>query len=143
MLFFYLTHIDCKMQVVSIEYVYMKKRSPTNCPIVFSLNIFGDKWSLVILRDLLFDSKRHFAEFLASPEKIASNILSDRLEQFIANGLVTKREDRKSKSANIYVPTKKALDLLPMLIEIMHWGVKYNPNTDPTAPFVPQVEEDP
>jgi DNA-binding HxlR family transcriptional regulator len=83
----------------------MKKRSPTICPIVFSLDIFGDKWSLVILRDLLIVGKCHFREFLASEEKIASNILSKRLELFIENGLFTKHDDPKNKSAAIYNPT--------------------------------------
>lgn len=124
----------------------MKKRTPTTCPVVFSLDIFGDTWSLVILRDILFNGKRHFREFLSSDEEavaIASNILSNRLELFVQNGLVTKRVDPRNKSAAIYAPTKKALDLLPMLIEMMHWGIKYNPNTDLSAPFVPQIEDDP
>jgi DNA-binding HxlR family transcriptional regulator len=121
----------------------MKKRSPTLCPIVFSLDVFGDTWSLLILRDILFDGKRHFREFLASPEKIASNILSNRLEQFIENGLVTKHDDPKNKSAAIYLPTQKALDLVPMLIEMMKWGIAHNPDVDKNAPFMQQVLTDP
>lgn len=121
----------------------MKKRSPTICPIVFSLDIFGNKWSLVILRDLLIVGKCHFREFLASEEKIASNILSNRLELFIENGLFTKHDDPKNKSAAIYVPTKKALDLLPMLIEMMRWGIAYNPNSDSSGPIMHQAQIDP
>lgn len=121
----------------------MKKRSPTLCPIVFSLDTFGDTWSLVILRDLLFDNKRHFREFLASPEKIASNILTNRLELFIQNGLATKHVDPKNKSAAIYIPTQKTLDLLPMLIEMMKWGIAHNPDIDKNMPIMQQVLTDP
>lgn len=121
----------------------MKKRSPTLCPIVFSLDIFGDTWSLVVLRDLLFSGKSHFREFLTSDEKIASNILSNRLELFIANDLVTKHDDPKNKSAAIYIPTQKTLDLLPMLIEMMRWGITYNPGIDKNIPIMQEIQNDP
>ena len=121
----------------------MKKRSPTICPIVFSLDIFGDKWSLVILRDLLISGKRHFREFLSSEEKIATNILANRLELLIANSLVTKHDDPENKSAAIYMPTKKALDLVPMIIEMMRWGAQYNPNNDASIPVMQQLQTDP
>jgi len=108
----------------------MKKRSPTICPIVFSLDAFGDTWSLVILRDILLFNKSHFREFLGSKEKIASNILSARLESLVENGLLTKEADTANKSAAIYRPTQKALELLPMVIAMMQWGAKYNPDTN-------------
>jgi DNA-binding HxlR family transcriptional regulator len=121
----------------------MKKRSPTICPIVFSLDIFGDKWSLVILRDILLHDKGHFREFLASEEKIASNILSTRLESLVKEGLLTKEEDAANKSAAIYRPTGKALELLPMLFELMRWGIDHNPNTDTSGPVMQQLLKDP
>jgi len=108
----------------------MKNRSPTICPVVFSLDIFGDKWTIVVLRDILLFNKSHFREFLASKERIASNILSSRLEQLVKNGMLVKLNDEKNKSAAIYVPTQKTLDLLPMIIEMMKWGTRYNPDTD-------------
>ncbi len=121
----------------------MKKRSPTICPIVFSLDIFGDKWSLVILRDILLMDKCHFREFLASEEKIASNILSDRLESLVSDGLLTKENDAANQSAAIYKPTKKALELLPMIFELMRWGIAYNPNADTSGPVMRQLMKDP
>ncbi len=121
----------------------MKKRGPTICPIVFSLDIFGDKWSLVILRDILLRDKCHFHEFLASEEKIASNILSARLETLVSEGLLTKEGDAANKSAAIYKPTKKALALLPMLFELMRWGIVYNPNADTSGPVMRQLLNDP
>lgn len=108
----------------------MKTRSPTICPMVYSLDIFGDKWTLVVLRDILIFNKCHFREFLASKERIASNILSSRLELLLNNGMLVRLDDKKNKSASIYMPTQKTLDLLPMIIEMMKWGVKHNPHTD-------------
>lgn len=94
------------------------------------MEIFGDKWSLIILRDVLFTNKSHFREFLASAEKIASNILSARLESLVNEGMLTKRIDPANKSAAIYRPTKKTLDLLPMFVELMRWAVLYNKYVD-------------
>lgn len=121
----------------------MKKRSPTICPVVFSLDILGDKWSLVILRDILIGNKSHFREFLASEEKIASNILSARLETLVEEGLLIKEDDPANKSAAIYKPTLKTLDLLPMLFELMRWGIKYNPNADASGPVMTRLINDP
>jgi DNA-binding HxlR family transcriptional regulator len=121
----------------------MKKRSPTICPVVFSLDIFGDKWSLVVLRDILLRGKSHFRELLASEEKIASNILSARLESLVAEDLLIKQDDPRNKSAAIYRPTEKALDLLPMLFAMMQWGIKYNPNSDTSGPVMRALLTDP
>jgi DNA-binding HxlR family transcriptional regulator len=121
----------------------MKRRSPTICPIVFSLDIFGDRWSLVILRDILMRDKSHFREFLASEEKIASNILSDRLESLVRDGLLTRESDAANKSAAVYKPTKKALELLPMLFELMRWGIVHNPNADASGPVMRRLTSDP
>ncbi len=121
----------------------VKDRSPTICPIVFSLDLFGDRWSLVILRDILIRGKRHFRELLASDEKIASNILSDRLESLVRNGFLTRTDDSANTSAAIYTPTRKALELLPMLFELMRWGIRYNPNADTSGPVMSQLVNDP
>lgn len=121
----------------------MKQRSPTSCPVVFGLDLFGDKWSLVILRDILLDDKRHFSEFLASREKIASNILSTRLEMLVANGLLVKEDDPANKSAAIYRPTHKALGLLPMLFELIRWGAEYNTHFDYDNPILQDILADP
>jgi DNA-binding HxlR family transcriptional regulator len=120
----------------------MKNRLPSTCPLVFSLDIFGDKWTLIILRDILFNNMSHFREFLATEEKIASNILSNRLELLTEKSLITKHDDPKNKSAAIYMPTKKALDLIPMLIELMRWGVVYNPTNDENDPLIRELQTD-
>lgn len=121
----------------------MKKREHTICPIVFSLDIFGDKWSLVILRDILLRGKSHFREFLKSEEKIASNILSAKLETLVAEGMLVKEIDEKNKSALIYKPTQKTLDLLPMIFALMRWGIAYNKNSDTSGPVMKEFMERP
>lgn len=121
----------------------MKQRTPTPCPIVFALDLFGDKWSLVILRDILLDNKCHFSELLASNEKIARNILSDRLEALVRNDFLTKEKDPANKSAIIYKPTPKALGLLPVLFALIHWGVEHNPNYDEHDEVVREILTDP
>jgi len=103
----------------------LKKRS--DCPISCSLEIFGDKWTLLILRDVMFRGKSSYGEFLQSEEKISTNILADRLSLLETEEFLTKRVSPQNKSKFIYSLTKKGIDLLPIIIEIMAWGAKYNP----------------
>lgn len=95
------------------------------------------------MRDMLLYGKSHFREFLASPEGIASNILSVRLETLLAEGLLTKTADPANKSAAIYRPTQKALDLVPMLTEMIRWGIVYNSAIDKQDSAVRQALTDP
>src|SRR2546421_6579843 len=117
-----------------------KQRDSTACPIVYSLDIWGDPWSLVILRDVLIDNKRHYREFLASPEGIATNVLSSRLQSLVKAEILTKT-GAPNRAQIAYRPTRKALDLLPVILAIMHWGVKYNPNTDMGIPLLRELDE--
>ena len=120
----------------------MKKRYPTTCPIVYSMDIWGDPWSLVILRDILLDNKRYYREFLTSPEQIATNILSARLQSLMEAGLLIKIPGRTNRAQTVYRPTQKALDLIPVLLTVMQWGIKYNPNIDMAIPITQQVVAD-
>ena len=99
----------------------------SDCPISCSLDIFGDKWSLLIIRDVMLRNKFSYGEFLESEEKIATNILADRLSLLEAENILVKGVSPKNKSKFIYRLTKKGIDLLPIVIEIMDWGAKYNP----------------
>ncbi|MBI3851472.1 MAG: helix-turn-helix transcriptional regulator [Verrucomicrobia bacterium] len=110
----------------------MKRTTRSHCPIAFALDIFGDKWSLLLLRDLLFKDKRHYSELLAAEEGISTNILSERLARLEAEGLIAKSRDQSNRRQFIYSPTQKGLDLLPALLEISLWSAKYDPKT--TAP---------
>lgn len=100
-----------------------KKRS--NCPVSSSLDIFGDKWSLLIIRDMLFFNKSTYGDFLKSAENIATNILASRLQGLEENKLIVKLEHPESKAKVLYKLTEKAIDLLPMIVEIHIWADKY------------------
>lgn len=100
-----------------------KKRS--DCPISRSLDIWGDKWSLLIVRDLMFNTQCTYGDFLKSEEKIATNILASRLQTLETNGLITKQDHPASKAKVLYKLTKKGVDLLPLMVEINLWADKY------------------
>jgi len=99
----------------------------SHCPINLALETLGDKWSLLIIRDMMFAGKQHFREFLQSEEKIASNILTDRLALLEREGFITKRQDPDYVQKYIYRLTEKGIDLLPCLVAINVWSIKYNP----------------
>jgi DNA-binding HxlR family transcriptional regulator len=123
----------------------VKGKSPacrSSCPISFALDLLGDKWTLVVLRDLIFARKRYFQELLDSPEKIASNILAARLKQLEATGLITRKPDPEQGRRVIYAPTSKALDLLPVLLELMRWGMTHNPKTAAPPEIVRRLKQD-
>ncbi len=101
------------------------KESRSNCPINQALEVVGDKWTLLIIRDIMFDHKRHFREMLASDEHIASNILTDRLNKLENFGILVKTKDPNHKQKNIYSLTNKGVDLMPAMIELAHWSVKH------------------
>lgn len=102
----------------------IKKRS--DCPISSSLDIWGDKWSLLIVRDLLFSIQCTYGDFLKSEEKIATNILATRLQMLESNGIITKLNHPDSKAKVLYQLTGKGIDLLPIMIEIHLWADKYS-----------------
>lgn len=101
----------------------LKTRS--DCPISSALDIWGDKWSLLIVRDLIFSTQCTYSDFLKSDEKIATNILASRLQMLEENGVITKNNHPESKAKVLYKLTKKGIDLLPLMIEINLWADKY------------------
>jgi DNA-binding HxlR family transcriptional regulator len=103
------------------------QKSRSDCPISFSLDVLGDKWALLIVRDMVFAGKSTYGEFLQSPEKVATNILADRLATLESQGVITKQVAADKKSKFTYRLTEKGLDLLPLLMEITLWGAKYSP----------------
>jgi DNA-binding HxlR family transcriptional regulator len=101
----------------------LKKRS--SCPISSSLDIWGDKWSLLIVRDLMYAKQCTYGDFLKSGEKIATNILASRLLTLEEQGIISKSEHPDSKAKVLYKLTQKGIDLLPLMIEINLWADKY------------------
>jgi DNA-binding HxlR family transcriptional regulator len=100
-----------------------KKRS--DCPVSCSLDIWGDKWSLLIVRDLMFSKQCTYGDFLKSEEKIATNILASRLQTLEEHEIITKSDHPESKAKVLYRLTQKGIDLLPIMIEINLWAEKY------------------
>lgn len=100
-----------------------KKRS--ECPISCSLDIFGDKWSLLIIRDMMFFNKSTYGDFLKSAEGIATNILASRLQSLEENKLIEKLDHPESKAKVLYRLTQKSIDLLPLIVEIHLWAEQY------------------
>jgi len=101
-----------------------KKRS--ECPISCSLDVWGDKWSLLIIRDLMMSKQCTYGDFLKSDEKIATNILAARLLMLEENGIISKLNHPDSKAKVLYKLTLKGIDLLPLMIEINLWADKYS-----------------
>lgn len=101
----------------------LKKRS--NCPISCTLDVFGDKWSFLIVRDLLNLHECTYGDFLKAEEKIATNILAARLVMLEENGIITKFDHPENKVKVLYKLTKKGIDLLPIIVEIGFWADKY------------------
>ncbi len=113
--------------------VNTKKRS--FCPINFALEEFGDIWSLLIVRDILFFGKTTYGEFLSSREKISTNILADRLSQLVGRGILAKTPDRSDKRKDRYQLTQKGLDLYPVMLQMILWSAKYDPNTPVSSSY--------
>jgi DNA-binding HxlR family transcriptional regulator len=106
----------------------MRGERRSGCPINLTLEILGDKWSLLIIRDMIFGNRRHFRELLTrSEEGIASNILADRLKTLVEQGIVTKADDPSHKQKAIYSLTERGIELLPILAQMAGWGRKYLP----------------
>lgn len=103
----------------------------SGCPINLSLEVFGDKWSLLILRDMIFGGRRHFRELLAgSEEGIASNILANRLKRLVELGMLTKRPDPTHKQKAIYSLTEASIELVPVMAALGSWGRRWLPISD-------------
>ena len=103
----------------------MSTRERSGCPISLSLELLGDRWTLLIVRDLVFAGKTHFREFLQSDEGISSRTLAERLQTLQDEGIVTKSDDPTHKLKAIYRLTKAGIDLLPVLATLGAWGSKH------------------
>lgn len=106
----------------------MQRRS--DCPISCALDVLGDKWTLLIFRDMLFFKKRRFEEFLDSPEKISTNILTDRLHKLEQAGLIVKEPYSKHRLRMSYMPTARGKSLAPIIRQIIKWGLANIENTN-------------
>jgi DNA-binding HxlR family transcriptional regulator len=100
----------------------------SGCPINLTLETLGDRWSLIVIRDVMFGNRRHYRELLTrSEEGIASNILADRLKRLTEAGLLTRRDDPSHKQKGIYSLTEPAIQLVPLLAQMGAWGRRHTP----------------
>ncbi|MBS3964118.1 MAG: helix-turn-helix transcriptional regulator [Methylomonas sp.] len=123
----------------------MKEKVPgerrSGCPINILLESVGDTWSLLIVRDMMFFGRKTYNEFLNAGEKIATNILSDRLQRLESSGIVVKQRDPSDARRHIYRLTEKGIDLAPMLVEMIVWTARHEETAAPPE-VVRQMVED-
>lgn len=106
-------------------------RRRSNCPLNVSLEIFGDRWTLLIVRDLMLKGRTRFGEFLEGGEGIASNILTDRLSRLEAHGIVRRRADPADARRWTYRLTERGIDLAPVLFEMIFWAAQHEKTAAP------------
>ena len=113
----------------------------SHCPINYTLEHSGDKWSFLIIRDLMFKGKRHYNEFLEAGEKVSTSVLGDRLKKLEEVGIISRGEDLVKKSRIRYSLTRKGIDLLPILIEMIVWGGYNDDLTEAHKDFLEQATQ--
>ncbi|HEU4967154.1 MAG TPA: helix-turn-helix domain-containing protein [Candidatus Saccharimonadales bacterium] len=110
----------------------MQRSSRSSCPISKTLDIVGDKWSLLVVRQMVFGGSTTFKELSEIPERIATNILAERLERLECAGIIYKLPDPADGRKSIYKPSEKCIDLMSVLVAMIDWGMKYG--DDPSYP---------
>jgi DNA-binding HxlR family transcriptional regulator len=106
----------------------MEDAHRSGCPINLTVEMLGDRWSLIVIRDIMFGNRRHYRELIKlSDEKIASNILADRLKRLVDAGLLTRRNDPSHRQKAIYSLAEPAIELVPLLAQMGAWGRRHTP----------------
>ena len=116
-----------------------RRRRKSDCPVHFALEVFGDPWTLLIVRDLMFKGRTTYTEFLRAEEGIATNILADRLVRLEQDGIITKAADA---DAGTYHLTPKGVELMPIMLEIIGWSAKHDPRSAADRAFVRRLRAD-
>jgi DNA-binding HxlR family transcriptional regulator len=111
----------------------LKHKRRSGCPVSVSLEIFGDRWSLLVIRDLMVRGYRTFREFEQSGEGIATNVLADRLRKLQSTGLIATESDQQDRRKLNYRLTEKGIALAPVLLELLIWGARYENTATPCA----------
>lgn len=115
----------------------------SDCVICNVLEVFGDKWTLLIIRDLFLLDKHEFKEFLASPEGIATNMLTDRLKRLLSNEVIAEIPHPENRSRKLYYLTAKGKELFPILVEMARWGAKYFSDLPAMQPLYERMRNEP
>ncbi len=114
----------------------------SECPISTAIDIWGDKWSLLIVRDMIFKGKKTYGDFLNGGEQIATNILADRLAILERGGIIVRQKHPDSKAKILYTLSPKGVDLIPALVEIISWSEKYHDVHPQAQEFAKAVRKD-
>jgi len=114
----------------------------SGCPIAFGLDTFGDRWSFLVVREMMLKGKKTYSDFLEIDEGIATNILADRLKHLEAEGIVSKSRDPENRRSFIYELTKKGRDLVPIIVEIIVWSGKYDQRPEALRNVLDEIEKD-
>lgn len=109
----------------------VENRARSGCPVSISLERFGDRWSLLIIRDMMVRGYRTFKQFQQSGEGIATNILADRLERLRAAEIITAEQDEADGRRVVYRLTEKGVDLAPVMLELLLWAAKWEETAAP------------
>lgn len=120
----------------------ISKKRDTGCPITFALDIFGDRWSLLIVRDLMLLNRKTYGDFLGGTEGFATNILANRLKELEAQGIIKKSRDPENRRRNIYGLTEKGVDLAPLIIDLFLWSAEYDPNSKVPDEMLDEIKKD-
>ena len=120
----------------------MEDRIRSGCPINLTLEVLGDRWSLIVIRDIMFGNRRHFRELLQNSEEgIASNILASRLKRLLDHGLLTRVDDPSHKQKGIYSLTEMSISLIPIFAEMGAWGNRFLPVSEELSIRAQLLEE--
>ncbi len=114
----------------------------SDCPIATALDLLGDKWSLLIIRDMMFEGKQYYGEFLQAEERISTNILADRLSRLEEAEVIKKTANETNKTRYIYTLTPKGIDLLPVIVEVAMWSLYYNTQTTLNPQILAAIQAD-
>ena len=118
------------------------ERGRSACAINLTLEVVGDKWSLLIIRDIIFGNRRHYRELLTkSDEGISSNILADRLKTLVEQGILTRTDDPTHKQKAIYSLTEKGIELVPVIAQMAYWGRRHLPVSEELSIRAQVMEE--
>jgi len=118
-----------------------KSTARSQCPISLALDVIGDRWSLLIVRDLMFAGKRYYRELMRSDEGISSNILAERLARLVDVGVLSRTDDPNHQQKAIYSLTPMGIDLLPIVAQLGIWGRKHLPVTPESGAHAKRLEK--
>lgn len=119
-----------------------RRRRRSDCPVHFGLEVFGDPWSLLIVRDLMLKERSTYTDFLRAEEGIATNVLAERLALLEQQGIVTTEREPINGRATRYALTPKGIDLMPVLLDVIAWSEKYDADTAAEPDFVQRLRTD-